>query len=161
MKTKRNVCWKGGDWRGKGSEFSMRYASWFSHSLLGIKTSPESGLAKEPLPSSWIVPVISANNSDYVWSSGSFCCIFIYFSPKLRKEQKAILFSAEGVKKKERERKLVNLLRSNFTCFCCDLKSIILTSWHWVRSASVYFVLTRTGKLDPEVKRSFLFSEVA
>lgn len=54
-----------------------------------------------------------------------------------------------------------NHLLSNFKCFRCNLKSIILTFWHGVRSALVYFELRIiTGKLDAEVKGSFLFSKV-
>lgn len=80
-----------------------------------------------------------------------FCLLLLHFRWYVIKTQRTACkrqYSFPLRKKGEQ----VNPLLSNFKCFCWNLPSVILTSWHSGRSTSVCFVLMHyAGKLDPEV----------
>lgn len=149
MKTKWSMCEGGGLGEVKYAGFQWDgWKSRFPCSLLSINMTWRSSVENHGL--GFWVAVILANGSDRV------VALLLIFNKTQRtacKRQYWFLLKEKG--------KQVNHLPSNFKCFCCNLNSIILTSWHWMKSMLVYFELTHyTGKLDPEVKWSFLFLEV-
>lgn len=158
MKTKRNVCWRVVTGEVKALSFRWGMRPDLPAVCSASRRAQNQAWPRSHCPAPGLF-LLFQPTTVIVFEVLAHVVAFSFTLHQNSEKSKRQYSSVEGVKKK-RERELVNLLWSNFTCFCCDLKSIILTSWHWVRSASVYFVLTRTGKLDPEVKRSFLFSEV-